>query len=105
MANYPNYTDMIKQRSEDLKTSAAAAEAVAPEASAASTLQVKRLPNGKYMTAEGVLLQSAEMKSKRLQLLVWPSLHTELRQLAEARHTTLNDLINTVLKDYVTSNS
>jgi len=41
-----------------------------------------------------------ETKSKRLQLLVQPSLHRKLKAIATAKQTSLNDLIHTILTDY-----
>lgn len=40
-----------------------------------------------------------ETKSKRLQLLMQPSLYTRLKNRADAMHTSINDLVNTILKN------
>lgn len=40
-----------------------------------------------------------ETKSKRLQLLVQPSLHEKLKKRAEREHTSVNDLIHTILEE------
>ena len=39
-----------------------------------------------------------ETKSKRLQLLIKPSLHSELKAMAARKETSLNDLIHTILE-------
>jgi len=41
-----------------------------------------------------------ETKSRRLQLLVQPSLHRELKGRATAQGLSLNELIHTVLREY-----
>lgn len=41
-----------------------------------------------------------ETKSKRLNLLVYPSLLENLKKIAAMQRTSVNDLINTVLSDY-----
>jgi predicted HicB family RNase H-like nuclease len=38
-----------------------------------------------------------ETKSKRMQLLLQPSLHIKLKEMAEQKETSLNDLIHTIL--------
>ena len=38
-----------------------------------------------------------ETKSKRLQLLIQPSLHKKLKSKAQSEGTSVNDLINTIL--------
>jgi len=40
-----------------------------------------------------------ETKSKRIQLLIQPSLHSKLKYMAEEKETSLNDLIHTVLEN------
>lgn len=42
-----------------------------------------------------------EPKSRRLQLLVRPSLHEDLRSLAQQQRISLNELINTILQEAV----
>ena len=39
-----------------------------------------------------------ETKSKRLQLLMQPSLHNKLKAMAEQKQSSLNDLIHTLLE-------
>lgn len=41
-----------------------------------------------------------ETKSKRLNLLLYPSLLEDLKKIAAMQRTSVNDLINTVLSDY-----
>lgn len=40
-----------------------------------------------------------ETKSKRLQLLIQPSLHEKLKRKAQAEGTSVNDLVNSILQD------
>ena len=39
-----------------------------------------------------------ETKSKRIQLLIQPSLHSKLKDIAEQKETSINDLIHTILE-------
>lgn len=41
-----------------------------------------------------------ETRSRRLNLLIQPSLHKRIKSLASARHTSVNDLIHLVLEEY-----
>lgn len=43
-----------------------------------------------------------ETKSKRLQLLIQPSLHEKLKRKAQAEGTSVNDLVNSILQDALT---
>lgn len=45
-------------------------------------------------------LAADETKSKRLNLLLYPSLLENLKKIAAMQRTSVNDLINTVLDDY-----
>jgi len=47
----------------------------------------------------------AETKSRRLNLLVQPSTMEAISKIAYLQHTSANDLINTVLKQYVSENT
>ena len=40
-----------------------------------------------------------ETKSKRVQLLIQPSLHSKLKKISEQEGTSLNDLIHTILEN------
>ena len=40
-----------------------------------------------------------ETKSKRLQLLIQPSIHEKLKSKAQAEGTSVNDLVNRILQD------
>ena len=42
-----------------------------------------------------------ETKSRRLQLLLTPSLYDGIKEEAQQRHTSVNELINTILKDAI----
>lgn len=44
--------------------------------------------------------RKAESKSKRLNLLVYPGVYEDLTKVATMKRTSVNDLINTILKDY-----
>lgn len=41
-----------------------------------------------------------ETRSRRLNLLIQPSLHKRIKSLASVRHTSVNDLIHLVLEEY-----
>ena len=45
-----------------------------------------------------------ETKSKRVQLLLQPSLYNKLKEISEQKETSLNDLIHTVLEQYTRKN-
>lgn len=45
-------------------------------------------------------LPTKETKSKRLNLLIYPSIHENLERLAEMQAIKVNELINRVLKEY-----
>lgn len=45
-------------------------------------------------------IPTKETKSKRLNLLIYPSLHEDLERLAEMQAIKVNELINRVLKEY-----
>ena len=57
-----------------------------------------------HAPAQGVPMQPnplyVETKSRRLQLLVKPSLHAKLRTRATAQDMSLNELIHTILEQY-----
>lgn len=42
-----------------------------------------------------------ELKSRRLQLLIRPSIHAALKAEAKQKRTSVNDLINTILQAHV----
>ena len=42
-----------------------------------------------------------ETRSKRLQLLLTPSLHDNLKKIAQSENRSLNDLINSILESYL----
>ena len=70
-------------------------------AAAEGAQQVKELGGGRYETADGVLLKLAETKSKRMQILMYPSLHANVKKLADAQGISVNDLVNIALQEYV----
>ena len=45
-----------------------------------------------------------ETKSKRVQLLLQPSLHNKLKEISEQKETSINDLIHTILEQYTRKN-
>lgn len=47
---------------------------------------------------------SATKKEKRLNLLIYPALHKSLKKIAFIRQTSVNDLINTALQEFVEQN-
>ena len=48
--------------------------------------------------------QGRETKSKRLNVLIRPSLHEALLELAEKKQTSVNDLINIGMQEYINRN-
>lgn len=48
--------------------------------------------------------RNRETKSKRLQLLVRPSTHSRISDIAKSRETSINDVINTILEGYLNAN-
>lgn len=47
------------------------------------------------------LRQKDESKSRRLQLLIRPSTHEGISTLAKTHHTSVNDVINQILEEYI----
>lgn len=45
-----------------------------------------------------------EVKSKRMQLLMQPSLHSAIKKLADSEDISVNEKIHSILKDYVEKN-
>lgn len=66
-------------------------------AQGARPVKVKRAPAPQANTEE--------RKTKRLNLLLQPSIMDDLKKIAAMKQTSVNDLINTVLKDYNASQS
>ena len=46
-----------------------------------------------------------EAKSKRFNMLIRPSVFANLRKMSENRGTSVNDLINTIVENYIENNS
>lgn len=63
---------------------------------APSTIEVATPPDGYKVNHEYI-----EKKSRRLQLLTKPSTHETLKAIADSKHMSLNDLINTLLEAYI----
>lgn len=42
-----------------------------------------------------------ETKSKRVQILIQPSVHDKLKAIAKAENTSVNEIINIALREYV----
>ena len=68
--------------------------AAAPKAEPAPAAEAPLKPNPLYL----------ETKSKRVQLLMQPSLHARLKDLAAGRGQSLNDLVHTLLSEWVDRN-
>ena len=49
--------------------------------------------------------RKAETKSRRLNLLMFPSVAEDLEKIAVMKHTSLNNLINEILRDYAADHS
>jgi hypothetical protein len=45
-----------------------------------------------------------ETKSKRIQLLLQPSLHSKIKKISQQKETSINDLIHTILDQYTKKN-
>ena len=50
---------------------------------------------------EGFKLVPTETKSKRLQLLITPSLHRKLQDLAKAENISINEIANRAIENYL----
>ena len=46
----------------------------------------------------------AETKSKRLNILLTPSLHSDLSKISKVQMTSVNNLINEILEEYIKDN-
>lgn len=51
------------------------------------------------------LIPPGETKSRRFSLLLYPSLHKKLEDMAWEQKTSINDLINTILEEYTENQS
>jgi predicted HicB family RNase H-like nuclease len=71
---------------------------------ASNTLEMYNKHKNHY-THDTHYKQSRETKSKRLNLLLQPSLLGNLTKIARMRQTSVNDLINTVMRKYVEQES
>lgn len=52
-------------------------------------------------TALKIQARKEEYKSRRLQLLIKPSLHNKLKEIAELNQVSVNELINQVLQNFI----
>lgn len=50
---------------------------------------------------EGFKLVPTETKSKRLQLLITPSMHRKLQDLAKAENISINEAVNRAIENYL----
>ena len=77
----------------------------APEASAGASKPGRSKGNPRTKRQEKELPPAPpvenETKSRRLQLLIKPSIHQAIKLEADARHTSVNDLINSILQDHI----
>jgi len=60
-----------------------------------------RTARRKARTGDGEKPRTDETKSKRINLLIQPSVIEDMGKIAHMKQTSVNDLINTVLKNYV----
>ena len=58
-------------------------------------------PQGAPQTRRALSQYGEELRNRRFQLLLTPSLYEELRERAAAERMSINDLINTVMSDYL----
>jgi predicted HicB family RNase H-like nuclease len=69
----------------------------ATEETVAKVIRPEKAPQGYKLNPLYI-----ETKSKRLQLLIQPSLHEKLKARAKAKGTSVNDLVNSILYDALT---
>ena len=74
-------------------------EDTANEAEADTTKTTTRAKSSKQVRSKVVITpKDAETKSRRVQILLQPSVYEAVKQLAEDNNTSVNDTINTILK-------
>jgi hypothetical protein len=76
-----------------------------PESPALLVQKEEELPMTEVNTANpGVPMKRnplyIETRSRRLNLLIQPSLHNRIKELASAKNTSVNDLIHVILEEY-----
>lgn len=97
------FTDKIQQKAVNPTLQFISAPEAAPEprkveehkTSASTPNAPQRAPQARRA------LSDEETKSRRLQLLLTPSLYDELRDKAAEERVSVNEMINTILKDYL----
>jgi hypothetical protein len=52
-----------------------------------------------------IIYRPKELKSKKVMILTKPSTHKALQKIASKRYTSVNDIINTLLEDFIASES
>lgn len=73
----------------DIEAVAQPTESTSPKVVQESNIPMKRNP------------EYIETKSKRVQMLMQPSLHAALRDFADAKNLSVNEAMHEILKDYV----
>lgn len=86
--NNPALQFMSTPETEDMNTA---------ESQTNNQAEFKGLKRGRKPSTE-------ETKSKRLNLLMLPSTCEDLTKIAAMKRTSVNDLINSISKDYITAN-
>lgn len=93
-----DFTTAIKQQQ---TTPAGSFFKTAPEPATAPDLEAEREKIRQEERAKIYAEIGRETKSKKLQLLVFPSVYNKLKDLAEREGTSVNNLINELMREYV----
>ena len=82
------------------------AEEVSREEKSVAAAEVKEMHQVKEIANSFRAVPMAfEAKSKRFNMLIRPSVFANLKQMAENKGTSVNDLINTIVENYIETNS
>lgn len=112
MATKKSFTDRMQQKAVNPTLQFISAPEAAPEPQNEPQTVEKRRPGRKTSTASSTPQRAPqahraqpqydeETKSRRLQVLLTPSLYDELRERAVEERMSVNEMINTILKDYL----
>lgn len=110
MATRKTFTDRIQQKAVNPTLQFISAPEASPEPQNEPQTVEARRPGRKTSTTSGTphgapqarrALPDEETKSRRLQVLLTPSLYDELRERAAEERMSVNEMLNTILKDYL----
>lgn len=107
-----SFTDRMQQKAVNPTLQFISAPEAAPEPQNEPQTAEKRRPGRKTSTTSSTPQRAPqahraqpqydeETKSRRLQVLLTPSLYDELRERAAEERMSVNEMINTILKDYL----